>query len=300
MKYYSLKKIKRNQKYTQKRGARTLYGIPRNIPVQNGVIEALFYQHDTLSQDYVVVEVHGGGFMYNTARDDDNFCAYIHKCLGIPVVSCDYRCSPQYQYPVGLQDVSACVEYVRREWNLSPQHIIIWGHSAGANLAAGVSFLDKADISPSIGLQILDYPYMDTYQKSGERQHILHSVSGKLMDTFAHYYTSSANLRNPMVSPALMQKSDLAGMPETYLLLCGRDNLNQGGKIYGKLLKEAGTKVTFCYEKEALHGFIENHFNYSYVPLMTKLQNPSIQRKLAIEHINRICAWVQTHLATFL
>lgn len=300
MRYYSLKQIKRNQKHTRKRGARPLCGIPRNIPVQNGAIEALFYQRKTQTQNYAVVEVHGGGFMYNTARDDDDFCAYIHKRLGIPVISCGYRCSPAHQYPVGMQDVSACVEYVRREYNLPQQHIIIWGHSAGANLAAGASFLDKAGLSPSIGLQILDYPYMDTYRNSGERQHIFHSVPGKLMDTFAHYYTDGTNLRNPMVSPALMKYPDLAGMPETYLLLCGKDNLNQGGKTYGKLLKKAGTKVTFCYEKEALHGFIENHFNYAHVPLMTKLQNPSVQRKLAIEHTDRICGWIQTHLATFL
>ena len=59
-------------------------------------------------------------------------------------------------------------------------------------------------------------------------------------------------------------------MPETYLLLCGKDNLNEGWERYGQLFKNAGVKVEVCYEKEALHGFIENHFNYEQIPFTTK------------------------------
>ena len=88
-----------------------------------------------------------------------------------------------------MQDISASIQHVRREWGLSEKHVIIWGHSAGANLTSGAAFWDKEERVFSIGLQILDYPYMDTYLKANERKRNCQSVSGKLMDTFAHYYT---------------------------------------------------------------------------------------------------------------
>lgn len=156
---------------------------------------------------------------------------------------------------------------------------------------------ERGGFSPA--LLILDYPYMDAYRKSWERTEIRFSVPGKLMDTFAHYYTREEMLRDPLVSPVLTPCRRLSGMPETLLLLCGRDNLNAGGKAYGKRLKRAGVPVTFCYVREALHGFIENHFNYKYVPLPTKLQMTRSQRKLAKLSMDHICAWIQCRLRQF-
>lgn len=298
MKHYSYKKIFQSQTYMRARGDRPLQGEVRQILTNSGEIEALYYQNQTTLKDYAIVEVHGGGFMYNTARDDDDFCAYIHRKLGIPVISCNYRLAPQYQFPSGMNDVFDCVKHIRQEFNLAQRHIIIWGHSAGANLAAGASFMDKQNEQHCVGLQILDYPYMDVYEHSCNRSNIRLSVPGKLMDTFAHYYTHEDTLENPLVSPSLMSPDMLANMPSTYLLLCGRDNLNQGGKLYGMNLRRADVKVTFHYEKQALHGFIENHFNYPYVPPLTKLQNNSTQRLLAVQNTNHICDWILSQINT--
>ena len=295
MKYYTMKQIVQSQEYMQKRGQRKLRGEVRAFPGECG-FEALYYDKKSTRRDYVIVEVHGGGFMYNTARDDDDLCAYIHERLKIPVVACDYRRAPQYKYPTGVEDVFACVKHVYKEYGLKQGHVLIWGHSAGANLAAGAAFMDKQSGVHAIGSQILDYPYMDVYRKSKERQRIRLSVKGKLMDTFAYYYTEEQNLKKPMVSPELMKVEMLEGMPDTYLLLCGRDNLNQGGKSYGKLLRKAGTYVEFCYERDALHGFIENHFNYAYIDLKTKWQNRGIQRKLAVKHTDKICDGIQSKI----
>ena len=142
-------------------------------------------------------------------------------------------------------------------------------------------------------MQILDYPYMDPYRSSTERKPIKNSVSGKLMDTFAHYYTeSSEELRNVLISPVLFPAETFTDMPRTFILLCGRDNLNQGGKEYGLLLRKAKVPVTFYYVREALHGFIENHFNYEYIPVITKMQITHRQHELAEKSVKHICRWI--------
>lgn len=173
----------------------------------------------------------------------------------------------------------------------------MWGHSAGANLAAGVAYLasQNSDFSPC--MQILDYPYMDPYKKSYERTHIRCSVSGKLMDTFAHHYTKNwDDLKQILISPVLFPSDSFAKMPETFLLLCGRDNLNEAGKLYGKKLKKAGVPVTFHYVRDALHGFIENHYNYANISLLTRLQITGTQHRLAEESVEFICKWIENHI----
>ena len=112
------------------------------------------------------------------------------------------------------------------------------------------------------------------------------------MDTFAHQYTADGDLKKPLISPVLMTEESLSGMPDTFLLLCGRDNLNQGGKDYGKLLKKTGVKVNFYYVRDALHGFIENYYNYPYVPLLTKLTVTKEQGRFAKEALSAIADWL--------
>lgn len=284
----------------KKRASRPyLFGKKVSFPTRSGSMGAFIYNDVNSHPGYLIVEVHGGGFMYNTAADDDDFCQTIHHMLEIPVISCDYNLSPDFPFPKGLEDVYDCIKYALTlpELKASPDKIILWGHSAGANLAAGAAYLSVQgnDFHPC--LQILDYPYMDPWKKAAQRAPIKYSVSGKLMDTFAHYYTNDEEaLKNILISPILHNPSCFRRMPKTFILLCGRDNLNDGGKRYGKLLKKAGVPVSFYYVKEALHGFIENHYNYAYIPLLTKLQITHTQHKLAEKSVAHICRMIMKEI----
>lgn len=300
--YYSIGRIEKDKAVMNRRAMRQdIKGEQIMIPVSDGTIRALLYRQLNNYPGYLIVEVHGGGFMYNSAADDDDFCDFVNRTAGIPVLACDYRRSPQYGYPTGIKDVYASVNYALKNIGLKidKDKIILWGHSAGANLAANVAYLAahrKKEFIPA--LLILDYPYMDAYKKSHERARIRGSVSGKLMDTFAHYYTDR-DLHNPLISPALMPVSKLVKMPPVFLLLCGRDNLNGGGKQYGLKLRAAGVPVTFYYVKQGIHGFIENHFNYSYIPLLTKKQLPPRQRQLAEQAVTDICGWIHRQIVKY-
>lgn len=301
--YYSIHAIEKEQVRMRKRACRShLYGKRIAVPTRSGSMSALIYNEKNLHPGYLIIEVHGGGFMYNTAADDDDFCHAIHRRLGVPVVACDYNLSPDAKFPGGLHDIYDCIKFALTlpELKAAPDKIILWGHSAGANLAAGTALLSlqnsRQDFTPC--LQILDYPYMDPYRKASERTPIKYSVSGTLMDTFAHYYTKDERtLRDILISPILFSPDFFKGMPETFLLLCGRDNLNEGGKRYGKLLRRADVPVTFYYVKEALHGFIENHFNYAYIPLLTKMQINGKQHRLAQESAEHICQWISEKIS---
>lgn len=283
----------------QRRQRPGIHGDEVSLTTRSGKIQALIYNEENRHPGYVIVEVHGGGFMYNTAWDDDDFCAAIHHMTGIPVVACNYRLAPDYPFPTGLEDVYDCVTAVLEMPELKAQkdRVILWGHSAGANLVAGAVYQAKEKQTDfKTNLMILDYPYMDAFRQSKDRARIRGAVSGKLMDTFAHYYTRDTSLTNPLISPVYMHPKQLEGMPKTFLLLCGRDNLNAGGKEYGKRLKAAGVPVTFHYVRDALHGFIENHYNYENISRMTQLQLCKAQRQLAEYTVPNIVAWIEKNI----
>lgn len=89
-------------------------------------MHAFVYNSKNLHPGYLIIEVHGGGFMYNTAADDDDFCHFIHQTLGIPVISCDYSLTPEHPFPTGLEDVydwcASCPFYERAQSPAGQNH----------------------------------------------------------------------------------------------------------------------------------------------------------------------------------
>lgn len=86
-----------------------------------------------------IVVVHGGGFAFG-AQDmkiiQPIFLAALEK--GYAVVSVDYRKSGEAAFPAALADVKAAVRFVKAnagEYGFDPEHVAIWGESAGAYLS---------------------------------------------------------------------------------------------------------------------------------------------------------------------
>jgi len=86
----------------------------------------------------IVVFVHGGGFSRGAKHSDgspfyDNIGLWAagQGMLGITV---NYRLSPQFPYPAGVEDLTRVVAWIKahaREQGGDPARIYLWGHSAG-------------------------------------------------------------------------------------------------------------------------------------------------------------------------
>ena len=87
----------------------------------------------------VIVLVHGGGFMFGD-QAMGVIQPVINKALekGYAVVSVDYRKATEAVFPAALGDVKAAVRFVKAhamDYGFDPEHIAIWGESAGAYLS---------------------------------------------------------------------------------------------------------------------------------------------------------------------
>jgi len=110
-----------------------LYTTADGIPLYLDII-----QPDPLPQGRmpVVIYIHGGGWMGGNRKGERN--TFLAE-NGFFTISIDYRFSQQAPYPAQIEDVKAAVRWVRanaEHYQLDPEHIGVWGHSAGGHLAA--------------------------------------------------------------------------------------------------------------------------------------------------------------------
>lgn len=89
----------------------------------------------------VVIFAHGGAFKIGSKRDlfgDFKGNIKAMNAAGIALISIDYRMSGEARFPAAVQDMKSAIKFVRANANsyrIDPEHIALWGKSAGAHIA---------------------------------------------------------------------------------------------------------------------------------------------------------------------
>lgn len=103
----------------------------------------------------MVVFFYGGSWSSGN-RADYRFVGEALASKGIVTVVADYRLSPEFRYPVFLQDSASALRWAfahARDYNVDPSRIFVMGHSAGgynaAMLALDKRWLAAEGLSPS-------------------------------------------------------------------------------------------------------------------------------------------------------
>lgn len=87
----------------------------------------------------VIISIHGGAYCSGDKLGPDALVAWEGLKRGYAVVSVNYRLSSEAVFPAQINDVKAAIRYVKahaQEYNLDPNHIAVWGASAGGTLSA--------------------------------------------------------------------------------------------------------------------------------------------------------------------
>ena len=131
--------------------------IVYNIPYRTGASKAwrldLAMKRDTAGKPRPgIVVIHGGGWIeggrssfttrqHGVPGNIEDFAA-----LGFVAVTIDYRMSGEAPFPAAVEDCKCAVRWLRahaKEHNLDPNHIGVWGNSAGGHLALMLGMTGK-------------------------------------------------------------------------------------------------------------------------------------------------------------
>ncbi|MCZ0856893.1 alpha/beta hydrolase [Actinomyces israelii] len=201
----------------------------------------------------VILSIHGGGFVAGQAAYDDDWNALLALRTGAVVVSPNYRLPPEHPYPAPLED---CVAAWR--WILArhPDAVrIVYGDSAGGNLAAGLALhcRDCAETMPD--RVFLIEPVLDDRLDTPSMRDAADTAVWDLKNATASWaaYLGGAQA-DTHAAPA--RETDLTGFPPTFLLANQCDPLMDEDLAFARALTEAGVPTEALLLPGTCHGVL--------------------------------------------
>ena len=230
-----------------------------SIPGPAGTIPARLYDcRKHRDAGPVMVFFHGGGFVIGSIYTYEPYCAEVARLLDLPVISIDYRLSPEYPFPAPAEDCEAAARWIAaspEELGLEVTGLITSGDSAGGNLTivttmalrdrpADVPVLVQHPIYPVVTLDA-DWPSMREF------------ATGYLLTDEAMAYFGDGHAATPGDYRAEPLNFDQSGMPPSLVTTASLDPLRDQGIAYVEKLKSAGVPV----EHRSAEGTIHGHIN---------------------------------------
>ncbi len=190
------------------------------------------------NHDKVLLNLHGGGF--NSDSGSYNETIPIAYYTRIKVVAALYRLAPEHPFPAAVGDSIAVYKALLKTYQ--PDHIVIYGTSAGAILTGEVAVRIKQlglPMPAALGI----FSGMGDFARNGDSMSLfsVRGLSGHLdpPTNAPHdsYYAGRTNPRDPVLSPVY---ADLHGLPPTLFITSTRDMLLSGTANLHRAFLNAG------------------------------------------------------------
>jgi monoterpene epsilon-lactone hydrolase len=208
------------------------------------------------SRDKVLMNIHGGGF--NTDSGSYTETIPIAYYTRIKVVAVLYRLSPEYQFPAAVDDSVAVYKELLKTY--TPDHIIIYGTSAGAILTAEVAVRLK-QLSLPMPAALGVFSGIDSFARMGDSwsMYTLRGLAGHLdppsPTVHDSYYAGKTDPKDPVLSPIY---ADLHGLPPTLFVSSERDALLSGTANLERAYLREGVQANLIVFDALPHAFWYN------------------------------------------
>jgi monoterpene epsilon-lactone hydrolase len=232
--------------YPAKLTEEKIVGVPVRIVVPDDLPEA--------NKDKVLLNLHGGGFNSDSGSYTESIpMAGMTKIKCVAVL---YRLAPEFPFPAAVDDSVAVYKELLKSYK--PDHIILYGTSAGAILTAEVAVkLKQLGLPMPAAMGI--FSGMGDFARSGDSQALygLRGFSGHLDppdDSHPHNmeYVGKLDAKDPVLSPIY---ADLHGMPPTLFITSGRDLLLSGTVNLHRAYLNAGNDASLIVYDALPHAF---------------------------------------------
>jgi acetyl esterase/lipase len=188
-----------------------------------------------------IVYVHGGGYIWMSARSHLLVAAALVEASGCRCVSVDYRLTPEHPFPAPVEDLTAVHRALLADGE-SAGRIAFAGDSAGGGLvlAGLVALRDAGDALPAAGVSISPWTDLAITGASADTADDP-IVSGAGLRMMATLYLDGADPRSPTASPLY---ADLRDLPPLLVQVGTRESLLDDARRVVKRAGDAGVDVT--------------------------------------------------------
>lgn len=216
-----------------------------------GDVLVRWYGADPTPDSDIIVFVHGGGWLAGDVDSYDPDARRLAALLKTPVVSVEYRRTPEHPFPAAIDD---CIAVVRGIAARAHRTLSICGDSAGGNLALGTAVALRHQ-SPLTAMLLL-YPVVDptafenrSYTENGAD----YLLTADDMRTFWNLYAPTDRSRHdPVAAPRF---AELEGLPAAVIVSADYDPLRDEARELAARLVMADVPVTYLPHPGLIHGF---------------------------------------------
>jgi acetyl esterase len=173
-------------------------------------------------------------------------CALRAARADVVIAAVSYALAPEHPYPAALEQGYAALEWLVREADslgVDRNRVAVSGQSAGGNLAAALTLVNRERARHPLVLQILEVPALDVTFK-----HLDHTAAeltdeqlSGLDNAVSGYVPRGEDRLDPRVSPLFA--GDFDGLPPAYIFTAEVDPLRGDGEAYAAALAGAGVPV---------------------------------------------------------
>ena len=213
------------------------------------------------NQERILINLHGGGFRVGAGLGGQLESVPIAVEAGIEVIAVDYRQGPEHEFPVASEDVAAVYHTLLETYK--PRNIGIYGTSAGGVLAAmTIAWLDRHNLPKPAAIALLSAPADNLW--GGDSRFFTPALDGFAAPLAEPNppptgmpYVQEADLRDPLVSPALYPDL-LARFPPTLIVTGTRaGEMSAAVSSHTRLVKAGATTELHVWEG-MWHAFMED------------------------------------------
>lgn len=212
-------------------------------------VPCVLHRPDGVEQPAVLVYLHGGGWVVGGLDSHEGIVRSLCHRAGLAVLAVDYRLAPEHPFPAPLEDALTAVRWASGQDFAS---VSVGGDSAGANLAAAVALVFRAEGRP-LACQLLVYPCLDASATSPSYQLSGFGLEGEDMRWYWEQYAGTHTRDEPLLSPAAA--TDLAGLAPAVVATAEYDVLRDEGNAYAERLRASGVQVWSTQYAGMVHGF---------------------------------------------
>ena len=232
----------------------------RSVPGPHRPVPIRIYTPEGAGPFACLVYFHGGGWVVCDLNTHDAVCRSICRRAGAVVLAVDYALSPEYKFPVAVDECYAVTCWTAAHADslrIDPRRIAVGGDSAGGNLSTVMCLKARDESGPALALQILVYPVTNlaafdtpSYQEFAEGYYLTKAE----MEWFrGHYLARAEDASHPYASPLLAP--DLHGLPPALVITGECDTLRDEGEAYARRLADAGVAATCTRYAGMIHPF---------------------------------------------
>ncbi|KAJ9626827.1 hypothetical protein H2204_009843 [Knufia peltigerae] len=232
----------------------------QKCPVNGGEISIRIFEPGpaddaTTPRRPLYINYHGGGFTFGDLEMDDPFCRRVCREVGCVAFDVEYRLSPDYRYPIPLEDCFAALKWIQKEkvdeFHLDTNRTAIGGVSAGGHLSAVLAHLARDEGVP-LAFQLLVVPGVDmtALLPNGDVNPTCPYKSfAELVNTPALPVEREWKI-NPIKAPSFR------GLAQALVVTAELDPLREEGQAYVEKLREAGVPVEHIMYPRVPHPFM--------------------------------------------